>query len=1442
MTQPFRARTRRALGRPTAWWAGVLAFVAYVPAFASSPGRMVADTKLYLYLDPGRLVSDAVWSFDGRQFAGSVPHQTIGYLWPSGPWYWFWDMAGVPDWIAHRLWIGSLMFAAGSGVLWAARRFGLGASSAFAAAAVYQLSPYVLPYVSRTSAMLLPWAGLGWIVGLTWKAVRDGGWGGPAAIALVVATVGSPNPTALVMVAPAPVLLLVFMAVERITSWRQALSTAARTAVLSTGASLWWMAAVVIQGRYGPPVLAFSESIGSVSFTSSSPEVWRQMGYWLDYVRDPIAPSTTAALEHMVSIRVIGCAYVLAAIGIAGLLVSRWSFRRWACAMVAVGVIVSVGVHPFGQPGRDPSPIMGFLAGDGEGGLALALRSSTRAVPVLALGLAIGVGAFVEVVGGLMARIFRPVRWSFRPLGAAAILLVALGAMPSVYHHQLADTAISRDQDLPQAWQDAAAALDRSGDYRVWQLPGQEFASFWWGYTGDPPLPGMVGTPLVLRDLLPLGSAPAMDLIDAIDDRVQSGTLELASVAPVAGLLAAKTIWLATDQAYDRYRTPRPEIVADLFAGTAAAAPDGLGVPVPFGDPVTMPPGLFMDDETSVGDARIGTPVAPVGLVELDNPHQIMRAAVGWIVVSGSADGLIDAAAAGILDAELAIRYSASISPVELPDALDAAVGLVVTDSNRDRAHQWRGTQDVWGYTETGGSSPSDDANGADERFDLFGTTSAHTQTVARQAGPVTATASAYGEPFAYRPENRAFMAVDGDPTTAWVVADRSNPVGQTITLQVSEPIDHIDLLQPPDVGAVRHLGDISLQIDDRAPVAVRLDESSLSAPGQRIRLEPTGGPSTVTIRIDATVVPDPTPGPALWGVGFAEIDVGLGPTTEVVRPPIDATNAVTAMGDDGAGVPISWVLTRLRHRPTDRWRSDPEPVLVRDVVVPEGPDRTVAPSVSVRLNARADDPVIAQLLGIDGAVSSDRLTGVPTAAGWSATDDNPATSWITPFDRATGSSLEIVTGNTTSRFTLRQPDGFSPITLLRITSLTEGDGEAVEAVVAPPDDSGTSQIRLAEPVPPGRLRIEIAAVEGRTTVDRRWGEPVELPAAISEISIGERTTMPRDVDTSCRDDLVLLDGAPVSIRLTGNVTSVLAGGELTATPCGGRTLELSSGTHRLATSPGRITGLDVDRVTLAANQPGAPHDEMFVQVTTRSRVSRTVEVTGCEPGCWFIQGEGYSTGWNASMNGIDLGPPTLIDGGFNGWWIEPADGRATMALRWAPQTYLTLGLTASLVTIVGCIGLVADARRHRREGRIHGSAKPVPPVWCGVGTRSSPIAVAACGVGWLIASLAFVGSEFLIHAAVAAVITVVVGRPRWAGLVTLATVVMIGAVMVVVVRDERPYPNAGWPDRFEWLNRWGLFAAVAIGMTVFGAVAAGRQSAVGSSSSGAGAMNTDIG
>ena len=83
-----------------------------------------------------------------------------------------------------------------------------------------------------------------------------------------------------------------------------------------------------------------------------------------------------------------------------------------------------------------------------------------------------------------------------------------------------------------------------------------------------------------------------------------------------------------------------------------------------------------------------------------------------------------------------------------------------------------------------------------------------------------------------------------------------------------------------------------------------------------------------------------------------------------------------------------------------------------------------------------------------------------------------------------------------------------------------------------------------------------------------------------------------------------------------------------------------------------------------------------------------------------------------------------------------------------------------------------------------------------------------------MLGSAVLIGPSWAAPAAAGAVLIVVAGRPRLAGVATLATLAVIGSVIVAVVVDERPWPDAGWPARFEWLHGWGLFAAVALAIS----------------------------
>ena len=223
-----RRRPRSALGYL------LLALLAYVPPLLTAPGRVGADTKQYLYLDPGRLLSRSVSMWDAHVGMGTVTHQTIGYAFPMGPYYWILEKLGSPAWVSQRLWLGSLLFAAAIGMLYLLRTFGLCGPGIVVAALAYMCTPYMLDYAARISVLLMPWAALPWMIAVIRKALREKGWRYPAIFALIVQVIGGVNATALIFAGLGPVLWILYAwLVTREVDARRALGVAARTGALT---------------------------------------------------------------------------------------------------------------------------------------------------------------------------------------------------------------------------------------------------------------------------------------------------------------------------------------------------------------------------------------------------------------------------------------------------------------------------------------------------------------------------------------------------------------------------------------------------------------------------------------------------------------------------------------------------------------------------------------------------------------------------------------------------------------------------------------------------------------------------------------------------------------------------------------------------------------------------------------------------------------------------------------------------------------------------------------------------------------------------------------------------------------------------------------------------------------------------------------------------------
>jgi arabinofuranan 3-O-arabinosyltransferase len=378
------ARTRALVGYV------LLAALAYVPVLLTAPGKVAADTKQYFYLDPARLLSRAVSMWDPHTALGTVTHQNIGYLFPAGPYFWLTNELGIPAWIAQRLWLGSILFGAATGLLYLARTLSLRGPGIVIAALAYMLSPYSLQYASRLSTLLIAWAALPWMVALVARALRDGGWRYPAVFAIVVQLAGSVNATALIFAGIGPLLWIVYEVwIAREVKPREALATVARVGVLCIAASLWWISGLSVQAAYGLDELKYSETVRAVSTAGLAPEILRGLGYWFFYGGDKLAPWTDNVVDYTQRRWLLATSY---AIPIGALLFAafiRWKHRVYFALLILVGLTIAVGTHPYSSPSPFGAIVKAFSEGSTVG---LALRSVGRAYPLIGLALALLLG------------------------------------------------------------------------------------------------------------------------------------------------------------------------------------------------------------------------------------------------------------------------------------------------------------------------------------------------------------------------------------------------------------------------------------------------------------------------------------------------------------------------------------------------------------------------------------------------------------------------------------------------------------------------------------------------------------------------------------------------------------------------------------------------------------------------------------------------------------------------------------------------------------------------------------------------------------------------------------------------------------------------------------------------------------------------------------------
>jgi hypothetical protein len=171
------------------------------------------------------------------------------------------------------------------------------------------------------------------------------------------------------------------------------------------------------------------------------------------------------------------------------------------------------------------------------------------------------------------------------------------------------------------------------------------------------------------------------------------------------------------------------------------------------------------------------------------------------------------------------------------------------------------------------------------------------------------------------------------------------------------------------------------------------------------------------------------------------------------------------------------------------------------------------------------------------------------------------------------------------------------------------------------------------------------------------------------------------------------------------------------------------------------------------------------------------------------------------------LGAPTLVDGGFNGWWVEP--GTTDVVVDWRPGRLLWVAIALSAAATLSAIGLVARRRvvggaravgEHATAGWSDG---PVPAPW----RTPTPLSGIAVVVAWTAPAALLVGPGWGLLAGLGGAVAHRHRTVPLAALGALATVATVGVGVVALELRRAPAHDLGWPAAFEPLHGFGMLA-----------------------------------
>ena len=893
-------------------------------ALVQRPGKIVADTKVALTLDPGQFLSGALHLWNPLSDSGSVGNQSTGYLMPMGPFYLLTHALAVPPAVAQRIWLGLLLIVGFWGLVRLADALGLGSRTGrLLGGLAYSLSPFVMSRIGGNSALVLggvflPFALLP-LVRATFTpvgSIRPALSARRAAALSGVAVLFMSGVNAVVtldaLVGPA-IWLLVMCRGRRAWLLRGYWVAAVVCAIA------WWFVALRLQGQYGIDFLRYTETAGTTTSVTSLPETLRGTADWLGYFKlgGILLPS---AWTYISATAAIVASYVLVGLGLVGLSRRRVPAKRFLLVCLGIGVL--------GVAAAYPGSVNGVLADQWRHALSGplgALRNTDKFQPLIRLPLALGLAHCLPLVANWAGARLR--RWRVAANAVAALTVLAavvLGAAPLGLSRIYPDGAFTA---VPTYWQDAADWMSQHATTsRTLLAPGSGTGDYTWGDPNDEPLLWLSKTEWAVRNVIPLGGVNSTRLLDAIETQyAQRSAPDLPATLKRAGV------------GFILVRNDLPKISADQPPSTdeirTALIYGGMKRVASFGPLVTPRLSgiqLFLKQKVTTGRVPALEIYAAPGAQRVDSYPTSQLA-----VVSGGPEAIPTLVGAGLLGNRPTV-LAADTTPqgdARLPEGVSPSA-WIDTDTLDRRDEQFGILHGGGSYLLADGARAAGQTSQPEIRFDLNPT--GH-QTVARYRGISGVTASAYGTVLGPVVQSGPQAAVDGQPTTAWSVSGfRGGGRGQwlRIALPAAHTFPYVSVQlqnapkQRPRITALRVTTATGSVVDQ-----VRDTEAA-----QRIRI-PAGSTTFVKLTIEGVR----GKGSVFYGPGIREVTLpGIAAARDVVLPN-DAT-AVAAQAKT-----LSYDFERDRTDPRTFLDFDVERQLSRDFTVPRPAEFFVAATAVTR-------------------------------------------------------------------------------------------------------------------------------------------------------------------------------------------------------------------------------------------------------------------------------------------------------------------------------------------------------------------------------------------------------------------------------------------------------------------------------------------------------------